>query len=219
VKPIVWCGDSLRRLRDFPQDARRESGHQLNRVQQGREPKDWKPISTVGPGVREIRIHQAGEFRVLYLANLPEAVYVLSAFEKEDAQDTAKRARPGRGPVSYGCGGAQETATMKRRMKMVRGRGNVFRDLGFREPEARNLALRSEIMIRIEEFVERSGMTQARAAARLGLTQPRLNALLKGKIDQFSLDALVNAATRAGLQVDLLVTTRKRTAERAAANA
>jgi len=95
----------------------------------------------------------------------------------------------------------------------------VFRDLGLREPEARNLALRSEILIRIEEFVERSGLTQARAAARLGLTQPRLNALLKGKIDQFSLDALVNAATRAGLQVDLLVTIRKRTADRGVANA
>jgi len=108
---------------------------------------------------------------------------------------------------------------MTKRMKMARGSGNVFRDLGFREPEARNLALRSEITIRIEEFVERSGMTQARAAARLGLTQPRLNALLKGKIDQFSLDALVNAATRAGLQVDLLVTIRKRTADRGVANA
>jgi predicted XRE-type DNA-binding protein len=108
---------------------------------------------------------------------------------------------------------------MTKRVKMVLGCGNVIRDLGFREPEARNLALRSELMIRIEECVERSGMTQARAAARLGLTQPRLNALLKGKIDQFSLDALVNAATRAGLQVDLLVTAPKRTRERAAVNA
>jgi predicted XRE-type DNA-binding protein len=107
---------------------------------------------------------------------------------------------------------------MKKTIKTVRGSGNVFRDLGFREPEARNLALRSEIMIRIEEFVERSELTQARAAARLGITQPRLNALLKGRIDLFSLDALVNAATRAGLQVDLLVTTPKRAAARVAAN-
>jgi len=107
---------------------------------------------------------------------------------------------------------------MTKRVKTVRGSGNVFRDLGFREPEARNLALRSEIMIRIEEFVERSRMTQARAAARLGLTQPRLNALLKGKIAQFSLDALVNAATRAGLQVDLQVTAPKRLDERTTAN-
>ena len=107
---------------------------------------------------------------------------------------------------------------MTKRVKMVRGSGNVFKDLGLREPEARNLALRSEIMIRIEEFVERSGLTQARAAARLGLTQPRLNALLKGKIDQFSLDALVNVATRAGLQVDLQVTTPKRLSDRATTN-
>lgn len=108
---------------------------------------------------------------------------------------------------------------MTKRMKIVRGSGNVFRDLGFPEPEARNLALRSEIMVRIEEFVERSGLTQARAATRLGLTQPRLNALLKGKIDQFSLDALVNAATRTGLHVDLLVTAPKRVSERTAASA
>jgi len=74
-------------------------------------------------------------------------------------------------------------------------------------------------MTRIEEFVERSGMTQARAAAHLGLTQPRLNALLKGKIGQFSLDALVKAAARAGLQVELLVTTPKRKSAQAVANA
>jgi predicted XRE-type DNA-binding protein len=89
---------------------------------------------------------------------------------------------------------------MTKGTKMVRGSRNVFRDLGFREPEARNLALRSEVMIRIEEYVARSGMTQA-------------------KIDQFSLDALVNAAARAGLQVDLLVTTPKRTSARAVASA
>jgi phage-related protein len=81
VKRIVWCGDSLRRLRHFPEDARRESGHQLNRVQQGRDPKDWKPMATVGAGVREIRIHR--EFRVLYVAHLPEAIYVLSGLEKK----------------------------------------------------------------------------------------------------------------------------------------
>lgn len=108
---------------------------------------------------------------------------------------------------------------MSKRIKIVPGSGNVFRDLGFSEAEARNLALRSELMIRIEEFVERSGLTQARAAQRLGLTQPRLNALLRGKIDLFSLDALVNAATRAGLNVELRVTAAKRSRDGAAASA
>jgi predicted XRE-type DNA-binding protein len=102
-------------------------------------------------------------------------------------------------------------ATMiTKRVKMERGSRNVFLDLGFPEEEARNLLLRSQIVICIEQFVERSGLTQARVATRLGLTQPRLNALLKGKIDEFSLDALVNTATRAGLQVELNVTSAMR---------
>lgn len=81
----------------------------------------------------------------------------------------------------------------------------MFADLDFSEAEARNLALRSQVMIAIEKLVERSGLTQALAAQRLGITQPRLNALLRGNINQFSLDALVNIATHAGLRVELRI--------------
>jgi predicted XRE-type DNA-binding protein len=94
---------------------------------------------------------------------------------------------------------------MAEKLKYVRGSGNVFLDLGFDKPEAENLKLRSELMMRVEEFYRKSGMTQAAAAKALGLTQPRLNALLKGKIGQFSLDALVNIASRAGLNVRLVI--------------
>jgi len=90
-------------------------------------------------------------------------------------------------------------------LKIVRGSGNVFIDLGFDKVEAENLKMRSDLMIRIVEFHRKSGMTQAAAAKALDLTQPRLNALLKGKIGQFSLDALVNIASRAGLNVRLVV--------------
>jgi predicted XRE-type DNA-binding protein len=176
-------------------------------------------MTTVGPGVREIRIRLEGQFRILYVSKLPDAVYVLCAFEKKSQKTPQRELQLATERLHLILEERSETAKMKRRVKMVRGSGNVFRGIGFREPEARNLALRSEIMIRIEEFVERSELTQARAAARLGLTQPRLNALLKGRIDLFSLDALVNAATRAGLQVDLLVTTPKRVGTRAAASA
>jgi predicted XRE-type DNA-binding protein len=91
------------------------------------------------------------------------------------------------------------------RVKIRRSSGNVFRDLGFGEHEAQNLLLRSELALSIEDFVKRSGLTQAAAAKRLKLTQPRLNALLKGKIELFSLDALVNIATCAGLRVELRI--------------
>lgn len=83
MKPIIWFSDSLERIRDFPGEARRVAGHQLNRVQQGRDPEDWKPMPSVGLGVREIRVHEDGEYRVLYVAKLPEAVYVLHAFGKK----------------------------------------------------------------------------------------------------------------------------------------
>ena len=94
---------------------------------------------------------------------------------------------------------------MTEKLKMTRGSGNVFLDIGFNKDEAENLRLRAELMMRIEEFYEKSGMTQARAAKLLGLTTPRFNALIRGKITLFSLDALVNIATRAGLSVRLLV--------------
>lgn len=94
---------------------------------------------------------------------------------------------------------------MSEKLKMERGSGNIFLDIGFDKAEAENLKLRSMLMMRIEDRVKDSGMTQAAAAKVLGLTQPRLNALLKGKIGLFSLDALVTVASKAGLSVRLVV--------------
>jgi len=94
---------------------------------------------------------------------------------------------------------------MTEKLKYVRGSGNIFADLGFPKGEAENLKMRADLVIRIVDFYKKSGMTQAQAAKTLGLTQPRLNALLKGKISLFSLDALVNIASRAGLNVRLVV--------------
>jgi phage-related protein len=78
-------------LRKFPEAARKEAGVQLHKVQMGLDPSDWKPMATVGAGVREIRIRdEAGAFRVLYVANVGDAVDVLHAFQKK-TQQTAKR--------------------------------------------------------------------------------------------------------------------------------
>lgn len=94
---------------------------------------------------------------------------------------------------------------MSKRLKMEKGSGNIFIDVGFPPEEALNLQMRSELMVKIEDYVEKSAVTQKQAAKQLGITQPRLNDLLKGKIDKFSLDTLVNIATRAGMQVKLTV--------------
>ena len=82
-KPLVFVGSTLARLRTFPEDARRRLGFELRAVQRGHSPSDWKPMRSVGVGVREIRAHAGGEFRVIYLAVFEEAVYALHAFEKK----------------------------------------------------------------------------------------------------------------------------------------
>lgn len=94
---------------------------------------------------------------------------------------------------------------MTKRLKIEKSSGNIFRDLGFPPGEAQNLIMRAELMIKIEQFVGKSGMTQKDAARLLGITQPRLDLLLKRKIELFSLDALVNMVARTGMQVKLTV--------------
>ena len=88
---------------------------------------------------------------------------------------------------------------------MTKGSGNIFADLGFDVEEAQNLLLRSQTMMAVDSWYRASGQTQTKAAKALGITQPRLNQLLKGKIEEFSLDALVNMATRAGMRVGLTI--------------
>jgi len=91
VKPIEFLGDSLRSLREFPDDAKQDAGYQLDRVQHGLQPDDFKPMPTIGKGVEEIRVRDdTGAFRVIYTARLADAVYVLHAFQKK-TQATSKR--------------------------------------------------------------------------------------------------------------------------------
>jgi phage-related protein len=91
MKPVSFLGDSLDAIRSFPDGARREAGFQIDRVQRGLDPDDWKPMKTIGPGVQEIRVRDAtGAFRVMYIATLADAVYVLHAFRKK-SQATSKR--------------------------------------------------------------------------------------------------------------------------------
>jgi len=90
-KPVEFRGSALEDLRASPLAARREAGHQLDQVQNGQEPDDWKPMNTVGQGVKEIRIRDAaGAYRVIYIAKLADAVYVLHCFQKK----TGKTPKP-----------------------------------------------------------------------------------------------------------------------------
>jgi phage-related protein len=86
-KPVEFRGSALDDLRAFPASARRAAGFQIDLVQNGQEPDDWKPMSSVGRGVKEIRIRDAsGGYRVIYVAKFSDAIYVLHCFQKKTAQ-------------------------------------------------------------------------------------------------------------------------------------
>lgn len=87
MKPVEFIGTALDDLRAFPENARREAGYQIDKVQHGEMPDDWKPMTSIGSGVKEIRIQDtSGAFRVIYLAKLADAAYVLHCFQKKSEQ-------------------------------------------------------------------------------------------------------------------------------------
>ncbi|MEW6755749.1 MAG: type II toxin-antitoxin system RelE/ParE family toxin [Candidatus Latescibacterota bacterium] len=85
-KALRFVGSSRADLRAFPEPARRSAGYELRQVQADLDPDDWRPMPSVGPGVREIRVHEGGEFRVLYVAHWADAIYVLHALHKKAVQ-------------------------------------------------------------------------------------------------------------------------------------
>jgi phage-related protein len=83
MKAVKFVGSCLDDIKDFPAEVRRVVGFDLDALQRGLEPKDWKPMTSVGPGTCEIRIHVLGEWRVIYVAKFKEAIYVLHSFQKK----------------------------------------------------------------------------------------------------------------------------------------
>ena len=88
--------------------------------------------------------------------------------------------------------------------KITPSSGNVFKDLGFGEDEAEHLRIRSTLMIAVRKLIEDRGLTQAEAAKALGVTQPRISNLVRGRIDLFSIDTLIDMLARAGIHVDIV---------------
>ena len=91
IQPLNFRGDALERIKNFPEPAKKITGFELHKVQEGKEPSDWKPMKTVGSGVKELRVAVDGDaFRTIYITKLGDTVYVLHAFQKK-TQRTPKK--------------------------------------------------------------------------------------------------------------------------------
>ncbi len=197
-KTVEFLGTSLDDLRDFPVSARREAGQQIDLVQHGSEPDDWKPMPTIGQGVREIRIRDAaGAFRVVYVAKLADAHLCAALLSEEDPEDQQDRSGSGEKTLREFDEGARAMSNERF--------SSVWDAIENTPAEAENMKLRSALMMALKNHISRAGLSQAQAAKILGVTQPRVSDLMRGKISLFGLDALVNMATAAGLHVEMRV--------------
>jgi len=102
--------------------------------------------------------------------------------------------------------------TQKAKARVTRSTGNVFQDLGFPPDKAEHLLVRADLMIQLEKEIASRGLKQAQAAKLLGISQPRVSDLLRGRVDRFSADALIDMLARLGIKIRLVASTRKRVA-------
>jgi len=165
MKKIEWLGNSKDVVRSFPDDARQDASWQLELLQRGENPDDWKPMKTIGKGAREIRIR-----------------------EETGASSQISR---------------KKVETMEREPLTSEVYESVWDALSDTAQEAENLKIRSALLYEIRKTVEKWNLSQEQAAKKLGLTRPRVNDLLRGKLSKFSLDALVNIAAAAHMHVEL----------------
>jgi predicted XRE-type DNA-binding protein len=95
-------------------------------------------------------------------------------------------------------------------VRVTRSSGNVFRDLGFSGGEAEYLKVRAELMLNLQKAIAARDLTQAQTARRLGVTQPRVSDLMRGRIDRFSIDTLIDMLARFGIRATLTPHVRRR---------
>ncbi len=99
-----------------------------------------------------------------------------------------------------------------KKVKLTRSSGNVFRDLGFSGDEAEHLQARAELMVHLQKVITARGLKQAEAAELLGVTQPRVSDVMRGRIDLFSIDTLIDMLARLGIRAKLVLHPRRRRA-------
>jgi predicted XRE-type DNA-binding protein len=89
--------------------------------------------------------------------------------------------------------------------KIMESGNELFNDLGFSQEQSGKLTIKSYLMMQVEAFIKEKGMTQDQAAKLMGVSRPRISDVKRGKIDKFTIDALVDMLTRAGLHIAVTV--------------
>jgi predicted XRE-type DNA-binding protein len=197
-KPVEFRGSALEDLRAFPEAARREAGYQLDQIQRGREPDDWKPMNAVGPrGTRNSDSRCRGSIQSVVCGEVRRRGLRAALFPEEDAENEQTGSEPGRATLPGFVKGAGSMS--KKRF------ANVWDAIEDTPAQAENMKLRLALMMALKDHIARIGLSQSEAAKLLGVTQPRISDLMRGKIELFGLDTLVNMIGAAGLHVEMRI--------------
>jgi predicted XRE-type DNA-binding protein len=155
-------------------------------------------MQSVGQGAKEIRIHVLGEWRIIYVAKIRDAIYVLHAFQKK-TRKTSQR------DLDLARKRYKNIGELVMRKSILESSGNVFVDLGYSPDEAAILQMRADLMADLRKFISHKKLTQAAAAKIFGVSQSRVSDLITGKWEKFSLEMLITLVTKAGMHVKLKI--------------
>jgi predicted XRE-type DNA-binding protein len=161
------------------------------------QPRNWKPMKTIGPGVGEIRIRDgSGACRVIYVVKSKDTVHVLHCFKT-----TSKKTS--RSDVAVATARYKDLIGGRVRFRQPRLQERLGRNPRRRSGGAERQKMLSDLSIAIERRIRQKGWTQKEAASQMGVTQPRVSNLLRQKLDLFSVDSLVAMAGAAGIRIEL----------------
>ena len=220
-KPVRWVGSSKEDLRDFPEEVRRRVGGALWDAQLGREAPYAKPLRGFGgAGVLEIVDDFDGDtYRAVYTVRFAGAVYVLHAFKKKSRRGIATpkaelgliEQRLKRAKADYEQWSRSDRINPDEagtEIPVTPSSGNVFADLGFAEPEEE--LTKAQLASHIRQIIRRRRLTQVAAAALMGIDQPKVSALLNGRLANFSSERLMRLLTTLGQDVEITVKAKPR---------
>jgi len=216
-RPLDWVGSSKRDFLGFPEPVKDEMGNALGLAQFGGKHPSAKPWQGQGPGVFElVEDHDRNTYRAVYTVRFREVVYLLHAFQRKSPKgiktaqiDVNLIERRLKNRITRPAMAKRNDETLKKAEDAItRGTGNVFADLGYADAEERQTKL--SLAHAINGVIARRRLTQAAAAERLGINQPKVSALANYKLGGFSVERLMTFLTALDQDVEIVIRQKPR---------
>jgi predicted XRE-type DNA-binding protein/phage-related protein len=218
-KPLIWVGDSLEMVRSFPEAVRGEIGVALYEAQLGGKHDAAKPLRNIGSGILEVVAdHRGDTFCAVYAVRFARR-FIYFMRSRKSRRLGLRHRNPKSISSSNGLNGPSKSighgSNKITKQDYIESSGNVFADLGF--PNADEMLAKAELAIKIAGILRRRHLTQAQAAEILGVDQPKVSALIRGRLAGFSIERLLRFLLLLGTDVSITIKPRQHSRQRSRA--